>query len=50
MSEKQEEPTPLTPLSDPSNFQPMVIEDIDGQETLLPVSEWLEKVKKRHSV
>jgi hypothetical protein len=49
MSENPKEPSPLTPLSDNSNFQPMVIQEADGQETLVPVSEWLEKLRKPHS-
>jgi hypothetical protein len=33
----------LTPLSDPDNFQPVVLETIDGVETETPVKDWLGK-------
>lgn len=33
----------LTALSDPDNFQPVVLETVDGVETATPVKEWLRK-------
>ena len=37
------EPYGLTPLSDPDNFQPVVLETIDGVETETPLKEWFQK-------
>jgi hypothetical protein len=33
----------LTPLSDPDNFQPVVLETIDGVETETPLKDWFRK-------
>jgi hypothetical protein len=33
----------LTPLSDPDNFQPVVLETIDGVETKTPLKAWFRK-------
>lgn len=33
----------LTPLSDPDNFQPVVLETVDGVETETPMGEWFRK-------
>jgi hypothetical protein len=33
----------FTPLSDPDNFQPVVLETVDGVETETPMKEWFRK-------
>jgi hypothetical protein len=33
----------LTALSDPGNFQPVVLETIDGVETKTPLKDWFRK-------